>query len=321
MHVLAFVLSAPFIELTALFLAIVWMVRDQTDKVRPLLVIALTVNLFYGILLSIFMGAEGSVLPWKYDAILLRLDETLGVSTGSLAAPLQGAWRVPLATIYQLMVPMMIGWFLVARRAGRGGALVLAYVAELVTGPLLYAIVPGCGPAYAMGANWMHAAPPPPVLMRLGGMPNAFPSLHVATALVLVLFAPGKWSRTVAVAFFAFTVMATISTGEHYLIDLLPGLAFACYAAEMGLRRFRWALPHLAVAVLWCLIVRFKFGWLIVHPVMLRMMVALTIVAAVAAVVRHWRVQQHRTVEATVESVDVPCSAPDEPPPVHMARP
>jgi len=321
MHVLGLVLSTPFIELAALFLSIVWMIRDQTDKVRPLLVIALTVNLFYGILLSIFMGAEGSLLPWKYDAILLRLDQALGISTGSLAAPLQGAWRVPLGTIYQLMVPMMICWFLVARRAALGGPLVLAYVAELVTGPLLYAIVPGCGPAYAMGANWMHAAPPRPVLMRLGGMPNAFPSLHVATALVLVLFAPGRWSRAVAVAFFTATVMATISTGEHYVIDLVPGLAFACYAAEVGLRRFWWALPQLGVAVLWCLIVRFEFGWLISHPAVLRSLAALTVIAAVATVARHWSLHRHRALEVTTGSDEIPYSAPEQPPPVHMARP
>lgn len=321
MHVLAFVLSAPFIELTALFLSIVWMVRNPKDKVRPLLVIALTVNLFYGILLSILMGAEGSLLPWKYDAILLRLDQALGVSTASLATLLQGAWHVPLATVYQLMVPMMIGWFLVARRSRLGGPLVLAYVAELVTGPLLYAIVPGCGPAYAMGSNWMHAAPPQPLLMRLAGMPNAFPSLHVATALVLVLFAPGKWSRTVAVAFFAATVMATISTGEHYVIDLVPGLAFACYAAEIGMRRFRWALPHLGIALLWCVTVRLQFGWLIGHPAALRTLAVLTVVAAAATVVRNWMLHERRTAEANGEFAQIPCSAPDQPPPVHMARP
>lgn len=321
MHVLAFVLSAPFIELTALFLSVVWMVRNPNDKVRPLLVIALTVNLFYGILLSILMGAEGSLLPWKYDAILLRMDQALGVSTASLAAVLQGAWHVPLATVYQLMVPMMICWFLVTRRAGLGGPLILTYVAELVTGPLLYAIVPGCGPAYALGPDWLHAAPPQPVVMRLAGMPNAFPSLHVATALVLVLFAPGKWSRAVAVSFFTATVMATISTGEHYLIDLVPGLAFACYAADIGLRRFRSAVPHLVIALLWCITVRFYFEWLIGHPAALRALALLTVIAAIVTVVRHWTLHQRRTVEATRESIEIPCTAPDQPPPVHMARP
>src|SRR5438067_10997516 len=120
MHVLGLVLSTPFIELAALFLSIVWMIRDQTDKVRPLLVIALTVNLFYGILLSIFMGAEGSLLPRKYDAILLRLDQALGIYTGSLAAPLQGAWRVPLGPVHHLWFQRRLGGFLLPTRSRSG---------------------------------------------------------------------------------------------------------------------------------------------------------------------------------------------------------
>ena len=316
MHMLAFILSAPFIEVAALFLAIIWMIRDQKDKVRLLLVIALTVNLFYGMLLRIFMGAEGSLLPWKYDIILLRLDEALGVSTGAFARVLQGTWRVPLATIYELMVPMMICWFLVTRRRGRGGALILAYVAELGTGPVLYAIVPACGPVYALGPGWMHSAAPKPELIRLAGMPNAFPSLHIATAVVLLMFAPGRWSRAVAVAFLAATVMATISTGEHYVIDWVPALAFGCYAVEMGFKRWRWALPQLGIAVFWSLVVRFRYEWLISHPVVLRSLVAATILAVVLQGARK-RIADTTPAKAA-ENGD---PAPEQPPPLHSARP
>jgi hypothetical protein len=317
MHVLAFLLSAPFIEVAALFLSIVWMMRNQKDRVRPLLVMALTVNLFYGILLSIFMGAEGGLLPWKYDRFLFALDSALGVPWLTVARSLQGVWRVPLATIYQLMVPMMVCWFLIVRKSGRGGALVLAYVAELVTGPLLYAVVPACGPAYALGSDWLHGALPVPGMMLLAGMPNAFPSLHIATALVLLLFAPGKWSRAVAGAFFAATVLATISTGEHYVIDLVPGLAFGCYAAEAGLRRFRWALSYLAITVFWCVLVRFESAWLLSHRLVLKAMVAGTLAAIGVEFGRQWLFWDSMAV-ASADEFD---AAPEQLPPVHMARP
>lgn len=317
MHVLAFILSAEFIEIAALFFSIVWMMRNQKDKVRPLLVLALTVNLFYGILLSIFMGAEDGLLPWKYDPILLALDSALGVPWLAVARSLQGAWRVPLATIYQLMVPMMICWFLVVRKSGRGGALVLTYVAELVSGPLLYAVVPACGPAYALGSDWLHAAAPAPGLIRLAGMPNAFPSLHIATALVVLLFAPGRWPRAIAVAFFAATVLATISTGEHYVIDLVPGLAFGCYATEVGFKRFRRALSYLLVAVFWCVLVRFEYAWLLSHALVLKAMTAATLVAVVAEIGRQW-VSPGSSAGASAGEFDL---APEQLPPVHMARP
>ena len=317
MRVLAFLMSAQFIEIAALFLSIVWMVRNPKDKVRPLLVIALIVNLFYGILLSMFMGAEGSLLPWKYDAILLHLDAALGLPATRLAQPLQGAWRIPLMTVYQLMVPMMICWFLVVRRQGLGPALILAYVAELVTGPLLYAIVPACGPVYALGANWMHTALPKPELIRLAGMPNAFPSLHIGTALVLVLFAPSRWSRAVALVLFAATTMAIVSTGEHYVIDLLPGLAFGCFAAQAGLRRLGLALPNLAIALLWSLLVRFEYAFLISHPSALRVLAIVTVLFTAATVAQQW--QERQSIYAGAEDIDA--SAPEQPTPVHMPSP
>jgi hypothetical protein len=55
------------IGLLALFLALVWMLRDDKDKTRPILVFALVLNLFYGFLLTVVMGKEDGLLPWKYD--------------------------------------------------------------------------------------------------------------------------------------------------------------------------------------------------------------------------------------------------------------
>jgi hypothetical protein len=319
MRVLAFLLSAPFIQVAALFLAILWMVRDQKDKVRPLLVMALIINLFYGILLSIFMGAEGGLMPWKYDAILWQLDAALGVPTQALAGALQGTWRGPLATTYQLMIPMMIGWFLVVRRSGRGGALVLAYAAELVTGPLLYAVVPACGPVYAFKADWLHAAAPTAELIRLLGMPNAFPSLHIGTAMVLLLFAPGRWWRTAAGVFFTATALATVATGEHYIIDLVPGVAFGCFAALAGVRRFRSALGLLGLTLSWALLVRLEYSWLIAHTVALRMLVTITLLTAVAVVARFCRPMA--ATERRAEPEAISAQGPEQPPPVHMATP
>jgi len=319
MRVLAFLLSAPFIQVAALFFAILWMIRDQKDKVRPLLVMALTINLFYGILLSIFMGAEGGLMPWKYDAILWQLDAALGVPTQALARALQGTWRGPLSTMYQLMIPMMIGWFLVVRRSGRAGALVLAYVAELVTGPLLYAVVPACGPVYAFKADWLQVVAPTAKLIRLPGMPNAFPSLHIATAMVLLLFAPGRWWRAAGGVFFTVTALATVATGEHYILDLVPGVAFGCFAALAGVRRFRSALGLLSLTLSWSLLVRLEFSWLIAHTVALRILVAITLLTAMAVVARFWRPITATQRCAELEAISA--EGPEQPPPVHMARP
>jgi hypothetical protein len=297
MHLLSFLLNPAIFGLIALFLSVIWMLRDERDKTRPLLVFALTLNLVFGTLLTIFMAREGALLPWKYDHVLLRLDESLGLPAASIAQPLQGLCRTPLGVIYQALVPMMICWFLVNRYRNPRGSVVLAYAAELVAGPLLYAVLPACGPAYAFGAQWLHPPAVQPVLVRLGAFPNAFPSLHIATALIFVLYAPGKLWRGISLAFLVGTCLATLSTGEHYAIDLVAGLAFGCFAANAGYRRVRSALLYLGITLLWSLAIRFGYLFLIVHPGVTRTFATLTAAAAIFEVFKEWRVPAWRAAE------------------------
>jgi hypothetical protein len=300
MHQFAILLNPAMIGILSIFLSVLWMLRDERDKTRPLLVFAVTLNLFFGTFLNFFMGREGGLLPWKYDHVLFQMDESLGVSAASIAHPLLGACRVPLVVIYHLMVPMMICWFLVTRYRNQRGSVVLAYVAELVAGPILYAVLPACGPVYAFGAQWLH---PPAVqanVVRLSGMPNAFPSLHIATAFVFVLFAPGKLWRGVSLAFLAGTGLATLSTGEHYVIDLVSGLAFGCFAASVGYRRVRSALLYLGVVLFWSLTIRFGYAFLIVHPGVTQSLTVLTAAVATLAVFKEWRVPALRAAELAI---------------------
>jgi hypothetical protein len=289
MPVIHWLLSPPIFNILALFLATIWMLRDEKDKTRPWLVLALVLNLFYGVLLTILMGREGSLLPWKFDHILFRVDESLGIQAAAIARPLQGFWRIPLWVIYEFMVPMMIVWFLVTRYRNVRASVVLAYVAELVAGPLLYAIVPACGPHYAFGQQWLHPLAVPADPIRLTGLPNAFPSLHVGTAFLFVLLAPGKLRKGIALAFFAATCLATLSTGEHYVIDLIPGLAFGAFAAAVGSKNPRRASTFLGITLAWTLAMRFGSSVLIAYPFVTRSFAAITLAAGAIAVRIQWR--------------------------------
>jgi hypothetical protein len=300
MHLLAILTNPAVIGLVALFLSVVWMLRDQADKTRPVLVFALALNLFFGYLLTVFMSREGGLLPLKFDHVLAVLDGALGVSAASIARPLEGFWRVPLMVAYQLMVPMMICWFFITRSGNPRASIVLAYVAELIAAPILYAIFPACGPIYAFGAHWLHPPQVQATAIRLVGMPNAFPSLHFGTAFVFVLLAPGKLWRAVSLAFLAATGLATLSTGEHYVIDLVAGLAFGCFAASVGYGRFRNAAFYLGVVLGWSLAVRFGYPVLNAHPVLPRGFAVLTIALAVLAVVQEWSIRNVSAAEPAV---------------------
>jgi len=300
MRLLGLLINPAVIGTVALFLSVVWMLRDEKDKTRPMLVFALTLNLFFGFLLTVFMSREGGLLPWKFDYVLACIDDSLGLTAATIARPLQGFLRIPLIVIYQLMVPMMICWFFVTRIRNPRGSVVLAYVGELIAGPLLYAIFPACGPAYAFKEQWLHAPQVQAVAIKLIGMPNAFPSLHIGTAMVFVLFAPGKLWRAVSMAFLAATAMATLSTGEHYVIDLVAGLVFGCFAASIGYRRTRNAILYLAVVLCWSLTVRFEYPFLIAHSALLRSVAVLTVALATLAIYKEWRIRDVPVAEPSI---------------------
>jgi hypothetical protein len=297
MKLLAIILNPGTIALLALLASMVWMLKDQKDKSRPIVVIALVINMLYPWLFTLVLGSEEGLLPWKFDHILYRLDASLGVSSTAIALPLQGFMRIPLRVVYHAIVPAMICWLIVIRGRKLRGFFVMAYVAEMILGPLVYAIFPACGPVYAFGAQWLHPPAVEPNVIRLIGIMNAFPSLHIATALILLLFAPGKLWRGVSIAFLAATALSTLSTGEHYVIDLIPGLAFGCFAAYAGCRKYRDAMVYLGVVLCWSISARFGYTFLMAHPGLLRTSAVLTVAVAVYAVVQEWRHPEMSAIE------------------------
>lgn len=276
--------------LTILMLAVVWMLRDEKDRVRVFLVLALILNLFWGYLLTVFMDRADGLLQWKYDYALDRMDGALGASSAAVALFFQGRWSVMLSVVYGSAFPMAIFWVWVNRKH-RVQVLARAYVAELATIPILYCLLPGCGPAYAFGKTWTHPPAVMPEAIRLSGAPNAFPSGHLALALIFVLTAKESVWRGVSLIFLAGTALATLTTGEHYVIDLVAGAAFGCFLASAGNLRLRRAVAYLGVTMAWSLAIRFDVNALIAHPGVVRLFAALTVAAAMHAVWTEWRAE------------------------------
>ena len=284
------IFSPGFLGIIAAFLAIVWMLRDETDKTRPLVVFAILINLFYGTVITIFLGQEGSLLPWKYDQILFEIDHALGITTAAIALPLlKGVWKAPLHLVYESLLPVMIVCCFLQRRVEVRNLILRGYVAELIVGPLFYAVLPACGPAYAFGPTWLYAELLAPAhAIRLAGFPNAFPSLHIATAFLFVLFARRAFWRGAALVFLVATMLATLSTGEHYVIDLVAGLAFGCFAAAVAGRRWWTACAYLFTTGVWSFSIRFRYEAMLAHPYALRLFALVTVMIAVHAVLVAW---------------------------------
>jgi hypothetical protein len=117
-------------------------------------------------------------------------------------------------------------------------------------------------------------------------MPNAFPSLHFSTALMLVLLAKSRFWRVVAWVFLIGTGLATLTTGEHYVIDLVVAITFACFATAVACRRFGFALCHLGLVVGWAIAIRTAGSLLVLHPGWLRLFGAATVAIGIHGAVR-----------------------------------
>ncbi|MGC9224467.1 MAG: phosphatase PAP2 family protein [Terracidiphilus sp.] len=109
--------------------------------------------------------------------------------------------------------------------------------------------------------------------------------------LLFFCLAPGRIWKATAFLFFVATCLATLSTGEHYVIDLIAGLAFGAFTSSVGLHNFRRAGGFLALTLVWSLSVRFAYATLIAHPMLTRSMAGITLLSVIVALYRHWSAQ------------------------------
>jgi hypothetical protein len=136
-----------------------------------------------------------------------------------------------------LAIPIALVFSALILRKTRAG--VEAIAAFLITGPvgvLFYNLFPALGPVHVFTRFYPFHPLTMAQLIRLRiepiaaqGPMNAMPSLHMAWVLLAWWYARGlSWAnRIIIAAFVAFTVLATLGTGEHYLVDLVVAFPFA----------------------------------------------------------------------------------------------
>src|SRR6266849_7067086 len=141
--------------------------------------------------------------PLKYDYVLQSLDQALGLTAFQIARLFTPWQSTALLAIYQFLTIAMIAWYGIhlVIRGGEPRKLLYAYLIVFLVGGCLYGVVPAMGPRYAFGALFPMENPNvAPVPALLEGNPNAMPSLHVATALLLLaLFSVWLGARAVTV--------------------------------------------------------------------------------------------------------------------------
>ena len=148
-----------------------------------------------------------ALLPHTYDALMLRIDHGVSISIYHWAEAHYQLVK-PFRMIYDGL-PLFTGCVL--SLTPRRGRCAWAMGAAGLLGVCFYVAFPATGPAYIGN----------PYAAR-----NCMPSLHLTWALLLMFYTEPPW-RWLCALFALGTAIATLTTGEHYLLDLLVAVPYS----------------------------------------------------------------------------------------------
>lgn len=237
--------------------------------------------------------------PKTFDLFLYSFDSSLRVQVSFLVG--QFLWRflwvraAALAIYIALPLPLALVYASQLRREKQKAlAVMLAFLATGPLGVFFYNVLPACGPVHLFGGAFpMHPLATAdamrlnivPVLMT--GARNAIPSLHMTWVLLVWWNSRGlaRWVRAIAALFVALTVLATLGTGEHYLIDLVVAFPFSLMVQALctyfmpfreGERRTAFLCGAL-VTLAWMALLSFAVRMFWISPLLPWAMVAATV--------------------------------------------
>ncbi len=196
--------------------------------------------------------------PKTLDLYLFSFDGSLGLQTsfwmGSMFAQHPWFGNLGNGAYYGILMAMGVSQVLVAQKRPKWippyFMLELFFVSSFL-GYFLYHVFPAAGPKYAFGTNFplggisveeIRRVFVEPIPLATGFMRNAVPSLHMTWAL-LMWWNLRNVSRSLAWLSFAYvvlTVIGTLGTGEHYLVDLVIAFPFTLMVQALCVRYRPW---------------------------------------------------------------------------------
>jgi len=256
----------------------IWCIGEECERLHyaflpPLLFILL------GYAGSAPLAITGSLHPKTLDLFLYNFDASMGVQlsfkAGQLVLGSRWLTRIALLCYYALPVPVMLVYANQLMR--RGSAAMSVFLGLFIAGPVaivFYNLFPACGPIYLFGSRFpfdpfsgqqLKEMLVQPTL--ISGARNAFPSLHLAWALLALWYAEGLsyWTKSFFVLFMMGTVLATLGLGEHYFIDLVAAFPFvlmihagcALHLPWLDRRRLMAVLSGALLILGWIALLRF----------------------------------------------------------------
>lgn len=201
---------------------------------------------------------------------------------------------------------------------------VLTWVILTTCALLAYNLFPITGPQYVFGSGGFVAelqkpVAPPLDIVAVGPYPrNGMPSMHFGWMLAasILWWRSGTmwWSRALMISMTVLVVLATIYTGEHYVVDLIVAVPFVLAVIALCTTAVPWSassrqrtiLAGFGTWAVWIVALRSFIHWIVGHPWVCWAMILATAVA-VACQIRWMRefatlaVAQRRPVTARTD--------------------
>jgi len=260
-------------------------------------------------------GIVRRLTPLTYDGALYALDSALRIPF-SKSLGIAFADFPPLAALSLIAYALLPGaiaaglgyeQYNIERREARGVGvnLLLAYAVSGSIAALLYILCPATGPSHVFREAFPRMLPDAStVTWNLSVFAplsprNAMPSLHFAWAVILWRSLKGgrSWLRKSAAAFAFLTALATLGSGEHYVVDLIAAVPFlvALEAATAhrfvsGARRIAPLATGILFYALWIVLARNGTVFipsLLENPVVIRILALATLIVPSAVALRH----------------------------------
>jgi PAP2 superfamily len=217
----------------------IWCIEKECERLHyaflpPLLFILL------GYAGSAPLAITGSMHPKTLDLFLYNFDASLGVQLSFKVGQvvLRSRWLTQVALLFYFALPVPVMLVYANQLVSRGRAAMSVFLGFFIAGPvaiIFYNLLPACGPIYLFGSRFpfdpLSGQQLKEMLVQptlISGARNAFPSLHLAWALLALWYAEGLsyWTKSFLVLFLMGTVLATLGLGEHYFIDLVAAFPF-----------------------------------------------------------------------------------------------
>jgi len=196
-------LGPGFASIQTLFLG-----RRRRES-RIVLPIALLYAFWIYLSLPLFWVLIPHLTPHTIDTTLHSIDFGIGDSFYRFAKV-----HVAVSSFFWLIydsLPLAGAVVISFEVAGERRRTALLLLCALVAAVPFYLAFPAVGPAH------IHD----PVAQR-----NCIPSMHFSWALLLCAFSRRRWLRKTMIVYAALTAVATLTTGEHYFIDLIVTAPF-----------------------------------------------------------------------------------------------